>query len=56
MTFFATMVSTGSVYWKGAFFEVFTTLESPTSLAVGDRVRCLFVPETQQVFVLEVIA
>lgn len=54
--FIAEMASANSVMVAGSRVEVFTTDESPSSVAVSDRVRMLFVPETQQCFVIEKIA
>jgi hypothetical protein len=54
--FIAEAASSNSVIVAGSRVEVFTTHESPSGVAVGDRVRVLFVPETQQCFVIEKIA
>ncbi len=54
--FIADAAASNTVVWKGARLEVFTTKESPSTITPGQRVRALYVPETGQVFVLEVIA
>ena len=57
MTFVAELLSVNSLWWKGGIFEFFTTWETESvSFAAGDRVRCLYVEQTRQVFVLERIA
>jgi hypothetical protein len=50
-------LSANSIQWKGAVFEVFIPLESAgLVIAAGDRLRCLYVEQTNQVFALEKIA
>ena len=55
-SFIGEMLTANSVCYSGAVLEVFTTAESPATIAAGDRVRCLVCRETQQVYVVEVIA
>ncbi len=55
-SFIGEMLSANSVCIAGAAVEVFTTAESPSAIAAGDRVRVLFSVDTQQCFVVEVIS
>lgn len=49
-------VSPQVVLWNGQRMEYFLTWESADlSLAAGDRVRCLLVKATQQLFVVDKI-
>ena len=53
MIFIAEMLSSNVVQYRGARFEVFLTWESSgLELSAGDRVQCLYVSQSQQVYVV----
>ena len=51
--FIAEMLSSNVVQYKGARFEVFLTWESSgLELAAGDRVQCMLIKQTHEIFVV----
>lgn len=51
--FMAEVATENSIVYAGIRLEAFFLPESVEAIVVGARVRCLFVPEMQQVFVLD---
>ena len=54
--FIGTLISPGVVAWGGLRIVAYWAAELCETVAAGDRVRCMFVEDTQQVFVIEKIA
>jgi len=54
--FIGELVSAGVVIWKSMRIAAYWAAELCEVVAAGDRVRCMYVEDTQQVFILEKIA
>lgn len=52
--FFADVLTASTVAWRGIHMEFFDTNDLGPS--VGQRVRCLYVVRTRQVFLLDVMS
>ncbi|KKL48854.1 hypothetical protein LCGC14_2321350 [marine sediment metagenome] len=54
--FIAELADSQSIVYRGQRIEVFYAGESEDFMVAGDRVRCLFVPEMQSIYIIEKIA
>lgn len=54
ISFYATLMSNNTILHKGQILEVFFSLEGPeVRPTAGDEVRCIFVRQSQQIYVIE---
>lgn len=50
--FIAEAFDAQTLTWHGQHFEFFYSQECPDTIAAGDRIEAIFVPETQQIWVI----
>ena len=50
--FIAEALNAQTLAWHGQHYEYFYSQECPDTIAVGDRIEAIFVPETQQIWVI----